>query len=83
MYNWTTLLYTWNKHNIVKQLYSNKRKKNKKSVLVYLEDLAHTQECMLTVWFMVEVLGCKVSVWPLDGLEMKVSHTGDQPYLRN
>ena len=24
MYNWITLLYTWNKHNIVNQLYPNK-----------------------------------------------------------
>ena len=24
MYNWLTLLYTWNLHNIVSQLYSNK-----------------------------------------------------------
>ena len=24
MYNWFTLLYTWNQHNIVDQLYSNK-----------------------------------------------------------
>ena len=24
MYNWFTLLYTWNWHNIVNQLYSNK-----------------------------------------------------------
>ena len=23
MYNWITLLYTWNEHNIVNQLYSN------------------------------------------------------------
>ena len=25
MYNWITLLYTWNYHNIVNQLYSNKK----------------------------------------------------------
>ena len=23
MYNWITLLYTWNQHNIVNQLYAN------------------------------------------------------------
>jgi len=28
MYNWFTLLYTWNEHNIVNQLYSNKIFKN-------------------------------------------------------
>ena len=27
MYNWTTLLYIWNKHSIINQLYSNKIKK--------------------------------------------------------
>ena len=26
MYNWFTLLYTWNYDNIVNQLYSNKKK---------------------------------------------------------
>ena len=26
MYNWFTLLYTWSKHNIVNQLYSNRKK---------------------------------------------------------
>ena len=26
LYNWFTLLYTWSKHNIVNQLYSNKNK---------------------------------------------------------
>ena len=25
MYNWTILLYLWNSHNIVKQLYSSKK----------------------------------------------------------
>ena len=32
MYNWITLLYTWNWHNIVNQLYLNKHflKKKKK-----------------------------------------------------
>ena len=30
MYNWFTLLYTWNKHNIVNELLSNKEKKQKK-----------------------------------------------------
>ena len=29
MYNWWTLLYTWNYHNIVNQLYSNKKEKLK------------------------------------------------------
>ena len=29
MYNWFTLFYTWNQHNIVKQLYSNKIFKKK------------------------------------------------------
>ena len=27
MYNWFTLLYTWNEHNIVNQLYFNKNLK--------------------------------------------------------
>ena len=26
VYNWLTLLYTWNQQNIVNQLYSNKKK---------------------------------------------------------
>ena len=30
MYNWLTLLYKWNKHNILTQLYSKKKKKEKK-----------------------------------------------------
>ena len=29
IYNWFTLFYTWNSHNIVKQLYSNKIFKKK------------------------------------------------------
>ena len=28
MYNWITLLYTWNQHNIANQLYSNIKFKN-------------------------------------------------------
>ena len=27
MYNWVTLLYTWNQHNIANQLYSNTKLK--------------------------------------------------------
>ena len=27
MYNWLTLLYKWNKHNILSQLYSKKKKR--------------------------------------------------------
>ena len=30
MHNWITLLYTWNKHNILNQIYFNKIKKNSK-----------------------------------------------------
>ena len=30
MHNWITLLYTWNYHNIVGQLYSNIKEKVKK-----------------------------------------------------
>ena len=30
MYHWITLLYTWNEHNIVSQLYSNIKKLKKK-----------------------------------------------------
>ena len=30
VYNWFTLLYTWNEHNIVDQLYSNKNFKENK-----------------------------------------------------
>ena len=29
MHNWFTLLYTWNEHNLVYQLHSNKNLKNK------------------------------------------------------
>ena len=29
MYNWITMLYTWNQHDIENQLYSNKNLKNK------------------------------------------------------
>ena len=39
MYNWITLLYTWNEHNTVNQLYSNKIKiffKNQSSSLMRL-----------------------------------------------
>ena len=32
MYNWFTLLYTWNWHNIVNQLYSNKNFKKRKQL---------------------------------------------------
>ena len=32
MYNWLTLLYRKNKHNIVNQLYSNKNIKKKKEM---------------------------------------------------
>ena len=37
MYNWTTLLYTWSKHNIVNQLNFNKncKKKNQPKPLLY------------------------------------------------
>ena len=34
VYNWITLLYTWNQHNIVNQLYSNKIKIKKKKKTV-------------------------------------------------
>lgn len=30
IYNWTTLLYTWNYHTIVNQLYFNKKEKQEK-----------------------------------------------------
>ena len=33
MYNWFTLLYTWNDHNIINQLYSNRKFKNFKVIL--------------------------------------------------
>ena len=33
MYNWFTLLYIWNKHNIVNQLYFNKNFKRQASFL--------------------------------------------------
>ena len=35
MYNWITLLYTWNLHNIVNQLYANKINLEKKVDRVY------------------------------------------------
>ena len=39
MYDWITLLYTWNYHNIVNQLYSNIKltvKKKEESFLIHL-----------------------------------------------
>ena len=33
MYNWTTLLYTWNKHNILNQPKSKKIKKKNKEII--------------------------------------------------
>ena len=45
-----------------------KIKKKKKHNLVYLEDLGHTQECMLTIQFMVKGFGPQgtslTSGWP-------------------
>ena len=33
--NWSILLYTWNKHKIVNQLYANKLKKKKKQTDIH------------------------------------------------
>ena len=42
MYNWFTLLYAWNLHNVVNQLYSDKNfKKRKEKKLAKAEDLKH------------------------------------------
>ena len=37
MYHWITLLYTWNEHNIVSQLYSNIKKLKKKNKVCHQE----------------------------------------------
>ena len=39
MYNWLTLLYKWNKHNILTQLYSKKKKKKRNALLRNQEGL--------------------------------------------
>ena len=39
IYNWITLLYTWNKHNLVDQLYSYKSKMFFKSCLFCLKEI--------------------------------------------
>ena len=42
MYNWFTLLYAWNLHDVVNQLYSDKNfKKRKEKKLAKPEDLKH------------------------------------------
>ena len=38
MYNWITVLYTWNQHDFVNQLYSSKIFKNWKKKKPELED---------------------------------------------
>ena len=45
MYNWITLLYTWNEHNIVYQPFSNKKEKKNilegiAKILVFLSNMS-------------------------------------------
>lgn len=71
MYNWFILLYTWNKHNIVIQLYSNKIKK-KPTILVVVHwitsgraekiwDLLETQRD-LSPEFMAKIMFASVNL---------------------
>ena len=45
MHNWFTLLYTWNQHNIVNQLYFNKKSVLNK-INYSLKKLENTQDHM-------------------------------------
>ena len=66
MYSWVPLLFTWNYHNIVSQLYPSKNKKLKKQNNIphnnnkkkwgWMEMEDRGQECLLPIWTLFLVL---------------------------
>ena len=60
MYNCITLLYTWNKHSIVKQLYLNKNFKKNLRSLIFLHPLQHL---LLFIFFIAILVGVNRWFW--------------------
>ena len=50
VHNWFTLLYTWNWHNIISQLYSTLKKKKKKQIYRTWHQALLTVASPLTAW---------------------------------
>ena len=49
--NWITLLYTWNEHNIVRQLYFNFKKSSKPPIEYILYIYIYIYFCLYTLKF--------------------------------
>ena len=51
VYNWFTLLDTWNQHNIVNQLHSNKiKKKIRLELKAYIEKISTRNGTLIPIW---------------------------------
>ena len=64
MHNWITLLYTWNKHNILNQIYFNKIKKNFKYNFSTTQKSIINQETAV-LWSLGSNLTSDSSLWAL------------------